>query len=80
MEERRTEHAGQPVDERSAGLAKTSRSDSRGLAGTETSVTLDEDGGYRLTFAAADPDGDPVLVTVIRSPRPSPLKSPGTMV
>jgi MYXO-CTERM domain-containing protein len=32
-------------------------------AGTETTVTLDEDAGYRFTFAAEDPDGDPVLVT-----------------
>jgi len=32
-------------------------------AGTETSVTLDEGGGYRFTFAAEDPEGDPVLVT-----------------
>ncbi|WP_375772977.1 MYXO-CTERM sorting domain-containing protein [Archangium gephyra] len=34
------------------------------VAGADASVTLDEDAGYRLTFAAEDPDGDPVLVTV----------------
>jgi hypothetical protein len=35
-----------------------------GTSGTETVVTLDEGGRYQLTFAAEDPDGDPVLVTV----------------
>ena len=41
-------------------------------AGTETSVTLDEGGGYRLTFAAEDPDGDPVLVMVPPPSGPTP--------
>ncbi|HYO65142.1 MAG TPA: hypothetical protein VEU33_03585, partial [Archangium sp.] len=34
-----------------------------GTSGTETVVMLEEGGRYRLTFAAVDPDGDPVLVT-----------------
>ncbi|MFY0566410.1 MYXO-CTERM sorting domain-containing protein [Archangium lansingense] len=34
-----------------------------GAGGTDVSVTLDEGQTYRLTFAAQDPDGDPVLVT-----------------
>jgi uncharacterized protein (TIGR03382 family) len=39
-----------------------------GTSATETVVTLDEGGRYRLTFAAEDPDGDPVLVTSNTSP------------
>ncbi|OJT20846.1 hypothetical protein BO221_28485 [Archangium sp. Cb G35] len=34
-----------------------------GSSGTETVVMLDEGGRYQLSFAANDPDGDPVLVT-----------------
>jgi MYXO-CTERM domain-containing protein len=39
--------------------------------GPVTSLTLEEDGHYQLTFAAKDPDGDPVLVTAFppESPR-----------
>ncbi|WNG56924.1 hypothetical protein F0U59_20770 [Archangium gephyra] len=39
-----------------------------GSSGTETVVTLDEGGRYQLTFAANDPDGDPVLVTSAAPP------------
>ncbi|HEX5748102.1 MAG TPA: hypothetical protein VFZ09_17820 [Archangium sp.] len=34
-----------------------------GTSASETVVTLDEGGRYQFTFAAEDPDGDPVLVT-----------------